>query len=97
MGCDISFSADLNDPAGVASATVNWTAYDSTGTFTYGGGSANMTGPGGGGTWTALASTSYIPPNGYVAWSVNAVDTLQNQSSASAPNITVDSAGCGLG
>ncbi len=97
LGCDISFSADINDPAGIISASFGWTAYDSQGTSTDGSGGGDMTGPAGGGNWTASASTSYIPPNGYVTWTITAVDALGNRSGANGSNIPADSLGCGLG
>lgn len=84
--CDITFFADINDPAGVSSAGVNWTVYDGSG-MPFGSGSVGLSGPSSGGNYSGTATGMVVPPFGSIAWSVSAIDGLGYQSSATGPNL----------
>ena len=87
--CTVTFLADITDPSGVGSATVDWSAsYFSTTTS----GSAPMslvTGI----TWQAVTTVS-IPNGGTLSWTVTARDTVATPNVtgpvAGSPNVTTD-------
>ncbi len=74
-GCTVTFSADLNDPSGISTASVEWQASGGGGS-----GSASMSGQTGGGTWSGSAAVS-VPLLGHVNWSVTASETFGNSNS----------------
>jgi serine/threonine-protein kinase len=81
-GCDVAFSADISDPSGVASATVHWQSSNGKS------GTAPMSGPSGGGTWSRTTTVS-ASALGTVTWFVTAQDSVGNGSqSGNGPNIT---------
>ncbi len=85
--CTVTFSADITDPSGVVSATVNWSAtYLSTTTT----GNAAMLFTTGN-TWQAV-TTVHIPNGGTLSWTVTATDAFANTTGplSGSPNITTD-------
>lgn len=94
--CNVVFSANISDPAGVASASVSWSTMTIFGT-PISSGSVPMSLASGvtwQTSWTATFSGQYY---GTINWGVNAVDGLGNQSSVASPTVitsTISIPGC---
>jgi hypothetical protein len=91
----VNVSADITDPAGVASAQVNWTATNTISTTT---GIVPLASLTGGTAWTARWTIS-IQPTFYdwtISWNVSSLDSLSNSSLVAGPGLTVlvNAGGC---
>jgi LysM repeat protein len=94
--CNVVFSANISDPAGVTSASVNWSTMTIFGS-PISSGAVPMSLASGvtwQASWTATFSGQYY---GTVNWGVSALDGLRNQSSVASPTVitsTISIPGC---
>ena len=86
IGCTVAFSADINDPSGVLAAAVQWQASGGGGS-----GSAPMSRPTSGGTWSVTTPVS-VPLLGHVDWKVTASDAFGNTTTQDS-RITINTIG----
>lgn len=90
-GCNVTFSADISDPSGVASARVDWTATNMIQLPVPG--SVPLVPPRAGTTWSVTWPVSTSLASFYdatITWSLTASDSLGNSATAAGPGaITV--------
>ncbi|MGQ0604241.1 MAG: FecR domain-containing protein [Anaerolineales bacterium] len=87
--CLALFAVDVVDAAGVSGARVDWVTFDAQGLATGNSGATSLIPPRAGDTWTGgttYLDTPFVPPYGYMQWSVVATNTLNSVTQMSAPS-----------
>jgi hypothetical protein len=93
--CSATFSVDAFDANGISAAYVTWTKHYSDTTPFGTPITTTLAGPSTGGLWSGTSGrfTIFLPPSGYIEWSVTAADQLGNltDSGSSPQTIPFDS------